>query len=52
MKSKPTYPELLKAFKFSTKPRPTEDEEQYIVETIDRLCASEDWDEEKDPFLV
>lgn len=39
---KPTYPELLKAFKFSIKENPSKEEKDYIDKTIEKLKASED----------
>lgn len=41
---KPTYPELLKAFKLALKYLPTDEEERYIIDTIDKLKSSEDMD--------
>jgi len=44
--SKPTYPELLKAFVFSCKVNPNEEQKKYISEVIASLMNSEDWEKE------
>lgn len=48
---KPTYPELLKAFRISYKCTDltyvlTEEEFEYLEETVNRLKKSEDWEKE------
>jgi hypothetical protein len=44
---KPSYPELLKAFKFSCNQKNSKEGQEYISQIIERLVLSEDWKKEE-----
>jgi hypothetical protein len=44
---KPSYPELLKAFKFSCNQKNSKEGQEYIGQIIERLVLSEDWKKEE-----